>query len=357
MTSPCLSQRLDELDYCVVDLETTGFSPRRDAIVEIACVRVRPDGTVVDEFQTVIDPGRPIRGTAIHGLTDREVTGAPALADVSGHLARCLHGAVLTSYNLYFDYPFLESAWLGPLHIEQEVPRLCCMYLRGMVGLAPSRLPLAAALEAAEIDPGIAHSAHGDASATAQLLVRYLAAARDAQLYTFADLATRRAYKFVGSWDAPLVTLPSHLPLGDLQPRTVRPPPVHTGPISLPRSVDRVWDDLVQDTPRGVEEYLSCLCDALADRELTRAELDDLADCARFYDLDPGQLRDLHERLYQAIIDESEDSHRHEQDRAALRSLLGVDPPRPVGRGWRWLLALLALVMVGIAAAVGLGWL
>ena len=54
--------------YAVIDVETTGLH-NQDRIVEIAIVTLDQDLTVVDEFDTLVDPGRDVGPTGIHGIT------------------------------------------------------------------------------------------------------------------------------------------------------------------------------------------------------------------------------------------------------------------------------------------------
>lgn len=62
----------------VFDTETTGTNPRLDRIIEIACVKVHPDGRQ-EEWVRRFDPGMriPAGSTAIHHITDRDVAGLP----------------------------------------------------------------------------------------------------------------------------------------------------------------------------------------------------------------------------------------------------------------------------------------
>jgi DNA polymerase III epsilon subunit-like protein len=66
--------------YAVIDVETTGFSATRDRIVEVACALI--DGErIVGRWATLVDPGIaiPAYATAVHGITDEMVSGAPRL--------------------------------------------------------------------------------------------------------------------------------------------------------------------------------------------------------------------------------------------------------------------------------------
>src|SRR5262245_45409518 len=67
-------------EFVVVDVETTGIDPKAADLVEIAAVKVK-DGAISDRWSTLVNPGRPIVGHQLHGLTDSDVQGAPSPAD------------------------------------------------------------------------------------------------------------------------------------------------------------------------------------------------------------------------------------------------------------------------------------
>ncbi|MBI5440877.1 MAG: 3'-5' exoribonuclease [Deltaproteobacteria bacterium] len=99
----------DGAPLAVFDLETTGPDRLTDRIVEVAVVRVSPDGSVA-VFETRVNPGMkiPREATAVHGITDVDVADAPAFAAVAPGLAAFLEGCDVTGYNLRgFDLPLL----------------------------------------------------------------------------------------------------------------------------------------------------------------------------------------------------------------------------------------------------------
>jgi DNA polymerase III epsilon subunit-like protein len=66
--------------FAVVDVETTGFSPRvHDRMLEVAVVRLAPDGALEDEYATLLNPGRDMGATDVHGLTAADVARLRAL--------------------------------------------------------------------------------------------------------------------------------------------------------------------------------------------------------------------------------------------------------------------------------------
>ena len=82
--------------FAVVDVETTGVY-NSDRIVEVAVVTISPNGRVVDEWDTLVNPLRDVGPTHIHGITASMVTAAPTFDEVSGALAERLNGAVLVA--------------------------------------------------------------------------------------------------------------------------------------------------------------------------------------------------------------------------------------------------------------------
>ncbi len=93
----------------VFDLETTGVRIGKDRIVQVAVVRLMPDGTR-QKWQCLVNPEMhiPAEATAVHGITDADVAEAPALADIADELLSQLRGCDLCGFNvLRFDLPFL----------------------------------------------------------------------------------------------------------------------------------------------------------------------------------------------------------------------------------------------------------
>lgn len=102
---------LAELEFAVVDIETTGWSPAEAAITEIGAVRVR-GGARQGEFASLINPGIPVPPgiTDLTGITDRMLATAPRLGSVLPGLLRFADGCVLVAHNAPFDLGFLEAA-------------------------------------------------------------------------------------------------------------------------------------------------------------------------------------------------------------------------------------------------------
>ncbi len=93
------------------DLETTGVRIGRDRIVQIGIVRLQNDGTR-ETYQTLVNPEIPIpaEATAVHGISDLDVTFAPKLQDIAQEVLDQLAGCDLSGFNVIrFDVPFLAE--------------------------------------------------------------------------------------------------------------------------------------------------------------------------------------------------------------------------------------------------------
>jgi DNA polymerase III subunit epsilon len=102
---------LRDLDFTVVDVETTGWSPDKAGITEIGAVRVR-HGEVVAEFTSLVNPGTPVPApiTELTGISDRMLALAPPVAAVLPGLLAFAEGSVLTAHNAPFDLRFIVAA-------------------------------------------------------------------------------------------------------------------------------------------------------------------------------------------------------------------------------------------------------
>lgn len=95
----------------VLDVETTGLSPRYgDRVCEIGIVRAR-DEQILDTYQTLINPQRPISPGAarVNGLRDDDVCQAPLFADIASEVLARVDGATLLCHNAPFDLGFLDA--------------------------------------------------------------------------------------------------------------------------------------------------------------------------------------------------------------------------------------------------------
>lgn len=95
--------------YVVVDVETTGGNAEFHRVTEIGAVKVR-GGEILEEFQTLINPGRPIPKfiTQITGISNEMVADAPKFSEIAEKFFEFTKGAIFVAHNARFDYGFIQ---------------------------------------------------------------------------------------------------------------------------------------------------------------------------------------------------------------------------------------------------------
>lgn len=109
-------------DFVVLDLETTGLTPKTDRILEIGAVKVK-NGEICDQLALLVNPERkiPERITELTGITDEMVQDAPLREEAVRALTEFCEELPLLGHNILFDYSFVkhEAVNLG-LTFEKE---------------------------------------------------------------------------------------------------------------------------------------------------------------------------------------------------------------------------------------------
>jgi DNA polymerase III subunit epsilon len=106
------SLALGEAPYVVFDVETTGSAAGKGgAITEFGALKL-VRGEVVDQFSTLVNPGRPIDPFVVRltGITDRMVSDAPSISEVMPRFEEFVEGCVLVGHNVHFDCSFVTAA-------------------------------------------------------------------------------------------------------------------------------------------------------------------------------------------------------------------------------------------------------
>ena len=177
-----------EQTYAVVDVETTGTRPGLHRVTELAAVRVR-GGKIVGEFQSLVNPKRPIPAhiARLTGITDEMVADAPEFAEVADRFEAFVGDAVFVAHNVGFDYGFV-SAEFEMIDRTFRRPKLCtCASMRrhcpGHDSYSLKKLCADLGIEL-----GTHHRALSDARAAAALLV-HVNERRAARLEDGADAA------------------------------------------------------------------------------------------------------------------------------------------------------------------------
>ena len=163
--------------YTVFDVETTGMSPVRDRIVEIAALRIDLDGTQ-SRFSSLINPGRliPYAASRVHHITDAMVADAPPFEVVGPQFMAFAAGTILVAHNARFDLGFLQESLVRCGMMPWEGKTLDTLRLVRSVypGLSSCKLQDLRVTLDLECENGTAHRAGSDVEWTAVLLRKTL---------------------------------------------------------------------------------------------------------------------------------------------------------------------------------------
>ncbi len=164
------------LDHtCVVfDIETTGFSPIKNRIIEIGAVRVT-DGKIVDKFSTFVNPEVPIPYDIeqLTSINDGMVISAPTIEEVLPEFLAFCEGAVMVAHNASFDISFIkENARRQGLTFQPTV--LDTVSLARVLLPNLNRFKLDTVAKELKISLENHHRAVDDAGATAEIFVKFI---------------------------------------------------------------------------------------------------------------------------------------------------------------------------------------
>lgn len=170
---------------CVsLDLETTGFDPHSDEIIEIGAVKFR-GREVVDTFHTLVKPYRllPYRIQVLTGIAQEEVDAAPPLAVVLGDLIAFLGDHPIVGQSVSFDLSFLSEKGVSLSNPVYDTFELATILLPTL-----SEYSLAAVAERLGISSPIQHRALPDAMVAKEVFLALLDKARELDLSIVAEI-------------------------------------------------------------------------------------------------------------------------------------------------------------------------
>lgn len=182
-----------------LDLETTGATPLKDRVIEIALVRIE-HGQEVVRWQTLVNPEIPIPTfiQRLTGINNEMVKNAPTFKEVAGILAEYLDGAVMAAHNVRFDHGFLKSEYRRLGHVlRQRV--ICTVKLSRRLYPEHRSHGLDAIMQRHQLKTDVRHRAMGDV----ELMIGFVQSAeRDLGIQTVASMAQTLAKR---------PSLPSHI--------------------------------------------------------------------------------------------------------------------------------------------------
>ena len=190
LTDVAVNEKGQPLDdtYVVFDLETTGFSPIKDKIIEIGAVKVE-HGEITDKFSTFVNPKVPIpfQITQLTSITDQMVIGAPDIEKVLPQFLEFIGDAALVARNASCDASFIEQNCRYQ-DIQPDFTSVDTVAMARILQPTLSKYKLNVVANALHISLENHHRAVDDAGATAEIFVKFIEMLKDRGIYDLAKL-------------------------------------------------------------------------------------------------------------------------------------------------------------------------
>ena len=169
------STPIDEANFCVFDVETTGLSPFKNKIIEIAIVKVSKL-KITNTFHSFINPGRqiPFFITNLTGINDDDVYDAPFFDEVADQIVDFIGDDILIAHNLAFDQSFIKAELRNCNKEKISNPGVCTVKLARRLYPNLKSKSLGSVVSHLRLKNKGAHRAISDAEVTAKVLIKML---------------------------------------------------------------------------------------------------------------------------------------------------------------------------------------
>jgi DNA polymerase III epsilon subunit family exonuclease len=192
---PLYDAKLSDLDIAVFDLETTGLYASRDAIIQVAVVRVNA-GVIGDHWMTLVDPGdshRPIPEFIedFTGIEDGQLDGQPDLNSMMTSFDGFVETRVVAGHNVArFDLGFIRRAEIRTgIEVQSDYFIDTLKVMRRLhPDLESKSLSACATHYGSPYDPNNLHDALVDTRLGAEVMLKQIAELADRDVHTFSDM-------------------------------------------------------------------------------------------------------------------------------------------------------------------------
>ena len=180
--------------FVVFDLETTGFSPSKNQIIEIGAVKV-VNGSIAQRFSTFVNPKVPIpfEIEQLTSINDDMVLDAPVIDEILPKFMEFCQDAVMVAHNADFDMSFIKYN-CSALGLDCEKTVLDTVALSRVLLPSLNRFKLDTVAKALNISLAHHHRAVDDAACTAEIFVKLVEMLRDRGVETMEELDQMESY-------------------------------------------------------------------------------------------------------------------------------------------------------------------
>jgi DNA polymerase-3 subunit epsilon len=166
---------LNEAEFSVLDVETTGLSARNNRVIEIGIIKVK-NLKIIDRFSTLINPGCdiPYFITQFTGISNSDVQYSPSFYDTAEEIEDFIGNSIISGHNLSFDEGFLSYEFIRNGFEPLSNLNVCTLKLSRKVFPSLKSKSLASVSEYLGVVNKDSHRALSDAEATAHILIKLI---------------------------------------------------------------------------------------------------------------------------------------------------------------------------------------
>ncbi len=168
-----LNNTIKDITFVVLDIETTGISPKTNKIIEIALIKVK-NGKIIDKYHSLFNPERylPLEITKLTGINDYDLDDAPLFISKINEINNFISDSVLVAHNSNFDISFLQQEYQIAGEIFPTNTVICTLKLSRKLFPFLESKSLASVAKHLNVKYKKLHNAFSDASITAKVFLK-----------------------------------------------------------------------------------------------------------------------------------------------------------------------------------------
>ena len=174
-----LNHTINDTEFAVIDVETTGLNPERNRITEIGIVKIK-NGEITAEYEQLINPEQfiPPSITSLTGITNELVYDKPKFEEIASDVLSFIFSGnqniILGGHNVRFDYSFLNASLIRAGYNKITIPSICSARLARRLSRSLASKSLSSLKRHFNVFARRKHRAFDDAKATAIILTHFI---------------------------------------------------------------------------------------------------------------------------------------------------------------------------------------
>ena len=166
---------IEQVEFSVLDVETTGLSARENHVIEIGIVKIK-NLKIASKFQSFVNPGCkiPYFITQFTGITDEDIIDAPFFSELADKIENVIGDSVISAHNISFDDSFLKYEFFRTGREPLSNHKICTLKIARRLFPSLKSKSLSSITQYLRLKNSNAHRALADAEVTARALIKMI---------------------------------------------------------------------------------------------------------------------------------------------------------------------------------------